>query len=123
MARRVVRPLALALALAGWAAPALAADAAHGREIFEAVCSHCHTTTYDDKFGPGLLDIMDRVDEAWLDRWLKNPQAMIDAGDEHAVALRKSNEWGLTMPTIPAMQDAASRADVIAWLKTLRGDQ
>ncbi len=123
MARRVARSFALALGLAGLSQPALAEDAAHGREIFDAVCAHCHTTTYDDKFGPGLLDIMDRVSEEWLDRWLQNPQAMIDAGDEHAVALRKSNEWGLTMPAIPEMRDPASRADVIAYLKTLRGEQ
>ncbi|MDX8401564.1 MAG: cytochrome c [Mariprofundaceae bacterium] len=114
------------LALSAWVGAASAdeigGDAARGREIYEAVCAHCHTTDYDGKFGPGLRGVLERVDENWLDRWLKNPQAVIDSGDEYAVSLRESNEYGLTMPAIPAMQDPQARADVIAFLKTLRGD-
>jgi len=97
---------------------AMAADAKAGKVIFDAVCSHCHRTDYDDKFGPGLGGIKDRVSDAWLDAWLQDPEAMVKT-DEYAKALRESNDYGMTMPQIPAMKDPKSRADVIEYLKTL----
>jgi len=98
---------------------AFAADAAAGKAMFDAVCSYCHRSDYDDKYGPGLQGIMERVDEAWLDRWLADPAAMVKT-DEHAKALRESNEFGMTMPQIPAMKDPEARANMIEFLKTLQ---
>jgi len=102
----------------GMAGDTVAGDAAAGEAMFNLVCVHCHKNDYDDKFGPGLKGIMDRVDEAWLDRWLADPAEMIKT-DEHAKALHESNEYGMTMPSIPAMKDPQARANVIAYLKTL----
>jgi len=120
MAGRIARALALAFAL-GLPGPAFAGgDAVRGKEIFDTVCQYCHRADdYDEKFGPGLKGIGERVGDAWLDRWLADPEGLIRGGDEYAKALRESNRWGLTMPIIPAMQDPAKRADVIAYLKTL----
>jgi len=97
----------------------LQGDAEAGRKMFDMVCRHCHNNSYDDKFGPGLKGIMERVDEAWLDAWLKDPEAMVKS-DDYARGLRESNAYGMTMPRIPAMRDAKARADVIAFLRTLK---
>ncbi|RMD60665.1 MAG: cytochrome c [Planctomycetota bacterium] len=98
-----------------------APDAAHGRMIFENICSHCHNASHETSAvgAPGLMDVIERHDEAWLDRWLSGPEAFA-ANDEDAKALVESNPYGLVMPTLPEMQDPKNRRDVIAFLKTLR---
>ncbi|PJC70639.1 MAG: hypothetical protein CO017_04315, partial [Zetaproteobacteria bacterium CG_4_8_14_3_um_filter_59_5] len=97
------------------------ADTEHGRVIFENICSHCHHISFKDSAvgAPGLLDVMDRHDEAWVFTWLQSP-AEFAKTDETAKALVESNPYGLTMPTIPEMQEAQNRRDVIAYLKTLK---
>ena len=98
---------------------AQAADAVEGKKIFSYLCSHCHMSdAYEDKFGPGLKGITDRVDEEWLDHWLKNPREMIET-DEYAKSLHDSNAYGMSMPEFPVMQDDEKRANVIEYLKTL----
>lgn len=96
----------------------VAADAEAGKKLYEQVCSYCHLTTYDDKFGPGLAEIIERVDEVWLDKFLLNPEEMTRT-DEYAKSLREGNAYNLTMPALPQMKDPAQRADIIAYLKTL----
>ena len=116
MARRGL----IAAALLAFAAPAFAGgDAAHGRRIFEQICAHCHETTHEEKIGPGLADVLARVPEPKLDAWLANPPEMARK-DPYFRRLRETNRWGMVMPRLPAMQDAQNRADVIAYLKTLR---
>lgn len=97
---------------------AWAADVAAGKVIFDSVCAYCHRTDYDDKFGPGLAGIKDRVSDEWLNAFLQDPEAMVKT-DEHAKALREANTWGMTMPKIPEMQKDDARANVIAYIKTL----
>ena len=97
---------------------AMAADAAAGKILFEQSCRYCHKSDYDEKFGPGLAGIIERRDVEWLDRFLKNPAEMIKT-DEYAQTLHESNDYGLTMPTMPEMQDAKKRQDVIEYMKTL----
>ncbi len=94
-------------------------DATAGKAMFDMVCKYCHRSDYDDKYGPGLKGISERVDEGWLHRWLRDPSVMVKT-DEHAKALRESNAYNMTMPAIPAMKDPQARADVIAYLKTLK---
>lgn len=101
--------------------PALAGDAAKGKELFQSICAHCHLTTYDDsRIGaPGLQGVLDRHDEAWLNEWIKSPESFAKT-NEIASDLISSNKFGLAMPTLPAMQDDAKRADIIEFLKTLQ---
>ncbi|MDX8408078.1 MAG: cytochrome c [Mariprofundaceae bacterium] len=100
-------------------AVARAADAEAGKAMFDMVCKYCHKSDYDDKYGPGLKGVLERVDEAWLDNWLKDPAAMVKS-DEHAKDLRQSNDFDMTMPAIPAMKDPYARANMIEYLKTLK---
>ncbi|MFQ5518662.1 MAG: c-type cytochrome [Mariprofundus sp.] len=98
---------------------AVAADAVAGRQIFEQSCAYCHRDNYDEKFGPGLAGVMERRDAVWIDKFLQNPAEMIKS-DEYAQTLKEGNEYGLTMPTLPQMQDKAKRQDVIEYLKTIQ---
>ncbi len=110
------------------AAPAVAAggDAAHGGAVAQQSCAMCHTMTADapDTVGPNLFHVFGRKiggkegysysaalsghggqwDEATLNAWLTNPAAFA-AG---------------TRMSFPGIGDDKDRADVVAWLKTLR---
>ncbi len=103
------------LALPAWAG----GDPERGKRLFEQICAHCHTTTHEDKIGPGLAGVLDRVSEERLDAWLANPPKMARE-DSYFRKLRENNRWGVVMPPYPAMQDPQNRADIIAYLKTLR---
>ena len=99
------------------------ADVEHGRKIFQTICTHCHRTDYETSpvGAPGLRDVMERHTPEWEDQWLTSPAAFAKR-DETAKALVESNPYGLTMPTLPEMQDPQNRRDVIEFLKTLKGD-
>ena len=105
------------------AASAPVADVEHGRKIFQTICTHCHRTDYETSpvGAPGLRDVMERHTPEWEDQWLTSPAAFAKR-DETAKALVESNPYGLTMPTLPEMQDPRNRRDVIEFLKTLKGD-
>jgi len=115
-------PLQAAEAEKSAATQAPVADAKHGEKIFNSICIHCHRTDYEASAvgAPGLRDVLDRHDEAWLFQWIGNPTEFAKK-DETAKALSKSNPYGLVMPTIPEMADPQNRYDVIEFLKTLKG--
>lgn len=99
------------------------ANLEHGKEIFKNICIHCHRIDYEVSVvgAPGLRDVMDRHTPEWLNQWLTNP-ATFAKKDKTAKALIEANPYGLTMPTLPEMQNAQSRKDVTEFLKTLKGD-
>ncbi|MDX8407909.1 MAG: c-type cytochrome [Mariprofundaceae bacterium] len=98
-------------------------DAVHGEQIFQTICSHCHHADHSTSAvgAPGLMDVLDRHDEAWINEWLRGPEAFARK-DETAQALVASNPFGLIMPTLPEMQDEKNRLDIIAFLKTLKSE-
>ncbi|WP_234736378.1 c-type cytochrome [Tellurirhabdus bombi] len=63
------------------------ADVEKGKQLFTNQCQQCHAVTDEKVIGPGLKDITKRRDEAWLIKWIHNPQAVISSGDAYAVAL------------------------------------
>lgn len=126
MKRLAASGVALAVCLA-LNATARAADAAHGRAIFEKTCANCHSTEAGvNKVGPTLFDIVGRPvasvqgydyskkmrevskkwkvwDEKHLDTYLTNPRQVL-----HGVKMYF------------AVPDAKDRADVFAYLNTLK---
>ena len=104
--------------LAAAAAASLAGDAAHGKILYQA-CNACHSIDEND-LGPKHRGVVGRRagsiedyaysaalkqsgltwDEAMLDRWLSNPSALVP---------------GTKM--FFKIDDAQSRADIIAYLK------
>jgi len=100
-----------------------AANPEHGKKIFKNICIHCHRIDYEVSAvgAPGLRDVMDRHTPEWQNQWLANP-AVFAKKDKTARALIKANPYGLTMPTLPEMQNSQSRKDVIEFMKTLKSD-
>jgi nitrite reductase (NO-forming) len=53
------------------------AVAVRGKLAFETKCLACHTIAGGDKMGPDIYKVTARRDEAWLKRWLKDPEGMV----------------------------------------------
>jgi cytochrome c len=107
------------------AAPANAADPAAGQAIFKTQCAICHSTAAGKNMvGPSLFGLVGRHtgmiagfrysvanetanliwNEAMLDKYLESPKAVVP---------------GTTM-IFAGLKDAARRADLIAYLATLK---
>ena len=72
--------------------------ALRGKALFtEKGCQGCHSIGYGRMAGPDLLNVTHRVTVDWLRQFLKNPQAMFDAGDGRTVALVEQHH-GFVMP-------------------------
>ena len=119
--RRSLAFLAAALLCATAAPAAIAADAAHGEEIYNSRCIACHSPDAN-RVGPKHRGVVGRTagtvpdfnysravrgsgvvwSEKTLDEWLTNPQAFIPG--------QRMNF---------RVADPADRADLIAYLKTL----
>ena len=116
---------AICLALAGLAPPAHAADPAAGKSVFSSACSICHSPQPGrNMVGPSLFDVVGRKtgtvpgfhyspanqnanltwDAATLDKYLQAPRTVVP---------------GTTM-TYGGMKDDTKRADLIAYLATLK---
>ncbi|WP_379846353.1 cytochrome c3 family protein [Larkinella bovis] len=85
-------------------AAAAGGDAAKGKELFSTLCQQCHAVTDEKVIGPGLKGIKSRRDEAWLIKWIKNPQAVISSGDAYATALYAKYQ-PLVMQSFPDLSD------------------
>lgn len=119
----------LAAALACAALPARAeGDPDHGREIFQARCTICHSAEPGrNKIGPSLYAVVGRPagsvpdyaysdankrsgivwDRDTIERYLAAPQAMVPG----------------TKMTFPGLKNPEDRASVVAFLATLTGRQ
>jgi cytochrome c len=115
--------LAVGAILLALGSPAETGEAGHGKELFERRCSGCHSADLN-KEGPRLRGVYGRKaagvagfgysdslkklnvrwDDASLDKWLINPDAMAPDTD---MAFR--------------LADGAERRAVIAYLKSLGG--
>lgn len=65
-----------------------------GEDLFRTRCSACHTIGGGDvrelaqrRVGPDLLNVSQRRDRQWLERWLAEPDKMLEEGDPVALAL------------------------------------
>ena len=70
-------------------------SAQKGKLAFESKCLACHSIGGGDKLGPDLHGASKRHDDAWLTRWLKSPDQMLQS-DATAKALLE--KWKLPMP-------------------------
>lgn len=71
------------------------AEAVRGKLAFESKCLACHSIGGGDKLGPDLRGTTTRHDDAWLTRWLKSPEQMLQT-DATAKALLE--KWKIPMP-------------------------
>ncbi len=62
---------------------------------FESKCLACHSVGGGDKLGPDLLGVTKRRNDAWLAKWLKAPDAMLQSDADAKAMLEK---YKLPMP-------------------------
>jgi mono/diheme cytochrome c family protein len=83
--------------------------------FFKQNCTACHTIGGGKLLGPDLKGVTAARDHDWLEKWLQNPQAVIESGDADALKLKQEYS-GIVMPTAPGMtpQMAESLLNFIA---------
>ena len=69
--------------------------AMQGKLTFENRCLACHSIGGGDKLGPDLFDVSKRRSDAWLTRWLKNPDEMLKSDQ---VAKAMLDKYKVPMP-------------------------
>jgi len=69
--------------------------AVKGKLSFESKCLACHSIAGGDKLGPDLYGVTKRRSDAWLAKWLKSPEQMLQS-DADAKALL--DKYKLPMP-------------------------
>ena len=69
--------------------------AVRGKLSFESKCLACHSIAGGDKLGPDLYQVTKRRDDAWLQRWLKSPEQMLQSD---ATAKQLLDKWKIPMP-------------------------
>jgi len=108
MARRLKAALlTLAiLAASGGAGVSKAKDLARGEDLFRTRCTACHAIGREPAgapdrrtIGPNLLNVSQRRDRAWLERWLREPDQVLAEQDPQAMAMLAQFE-GVRMPNL-----------------------
>lgn len=81
----------------------LGGDPVAGRQLFNTNCAACHQLDRRG-VGPALRGMSERYEKEWLHKWIRNSQALVQAGDPIAVAL--FNEWNQSvMQPFPHLSD------------------
>ena len=121
---------ALAALLAGCAlatGPALAADKDAGKALFDKTCANCHAVEAGvNKVGPTLFDIVDRpvasVPGYDYSKQMRAARKQWQRWDEKHLNLYLTHPRGVLhgVKMFFAVPDAKDRADVIAYLATLK---
>lgn len=93
------------LVLAGWLMSGSQAAFAQetGEQIFQKICSVCHSIGAGRIVGPDLKGVNDRRTEEWLLKFVKASGKVVSSGDATAVALVK--EYQIPMPDQPLSDD------------------
>lgn len=81
------------------AAEAAAAEPKPTKEavLFGKKCGSCHTLGEGDRVGPDLLGVLGRRPRAWVERFIDDPDTVIDSGDAVANELLRKFK-GVRMP-------------------------
>ena len=73
-----------------------AQDYEAGKQLFRNNCASCHNME-KKVVGPALKNVVKNQGEEWTTAWIKNNQALRDAGDKHANDIFKEYN-GMAMP-------------------------
>lgn len=90
-----------------------AQDYDNGKQLFRNNCASCHNME-KKVVGPALKNVVKNQGEDWTKSWIKNNQALRDAGDKHANDIFKEYN-GMAMPAYEHLGDDAIN-DITAYL-------
>ena len=82
-----------------------AQDYDNGKQLFRNNCASCHNME-KKVVGPALKNVVKNQGEDWTKSWIKNNQALRDAGDKHANEIFKEYN-GMAMPAYEHLGDEA----------------
>ena len=85
-------------------------DAVAGKLAFESKCLACHSIGQGDKLGPDLAGITTRRSDAWLARWLREPDKMLESDADAKAMLKAFNN-------LPMPNQNLSEAEIRQYLK------
>jgi protein SCO1/2 len=88
-------------------APVRLPQLSEGETLFRTRCAVCHTIGEGDgrnRVGPNLKGVTERRDSEWMQRWLFEPDVMIDEGDPIANGLLAAFN-GIRMPNLGLSQE------------------
>ena len=71
-------------------------------DFYKKNCANCHTIGGGRLTGPDLKDVSQRKDRDWLIRFMMDPQAVIDSGDDYAQKILRESR-NVPMPKLPGM--------------------
>ncbi len=90
-----------------------AQDYDNGKQLFRNNCAACHNME-KRVVGPALKNTVKNQGEDWTKSWIKNNQALRDAGDKHANEIFKEYN-GMAMPAYEHLGDEALD-DIVVYL-------
>lgn len=88
-----------------------------GKDMFQQRCAACHSIGGGRLAGPDLAGVNERRSEAWLLKFIKTPQTVINAGDSTAKAL--FDDFKMVMPD-QALSDEQIKG-ILAFIKEKGG--
>lgn len=105
----------------GWKADADAPDyrqagalqITSGEFLFRNGCAACHSIGEGDRIGPDLKDVAKRRDPVWLERFVREPDVLIDRGDPLAQELLQRHK-GVRMPNLGLKPDEV--AEILGYI-------
>ncbi len=86
-----------------------------GQQIFESLCTACHTIGKGKLIGPDLAGVTSRREEGWLKRQILEPQVLLAENDPIAMQLL---EEANNIPMVPLGLSDADAIAVIAYMKS-----
>ena len=88
-------------------------DAVAGKLAFESKCLACHSVGEGKKLGPDVLGVTKRRSDAWLARWLKEPEKMLQTDADAKAMLKEYNN-------LPMPNQSLSDKEIAQYLKYFR---
>jgi nitrite reductase (NO-forming) len=85
-------------------------EAVQGKLSFESKCLACHSIGQGKKLGPDLAGVTKRRADAWLARWLKEPEKMLETDADAKAMLKEYNN-------IPMPNQSLTDVEVRQYLK------
>lgn len=99
-----------------WLGPINHSEAAEsGQQIFQTLCTACHTIGKGRLLGPDLAGVTLRREESWLKRQIKEPDQLLAENDPIAMQLLQEAN---NLPMVPLGLDDAQVDEIIAYLKS-----